>query len=47
MDDLDAIASRPIENQPVIEAFHRPAAKAAKSRFAEGAQGAELRRPCQ
>ncbi len=41
MDDLDPIASRQIENQPVFETFHRPAAEAAEGWMAKGAKGAE------
>ena len=37
MHDLDSIASRLIENQPVFEAFHWPSANAAKNWTMEGA----------
>src|ERR1035437_1934439 len=38
MEDLDPIASRQIENQPVFEAFYRPAAEAAQGWTAKGAK---------
>jgi hypothetical protein len=35
MNDLDSVALWLIENQPVLESFYRPSAKAAKSWTAE------------
>ncbi len=47
VNDLNSVASRLIEDQPVLEAFHRPATNAAKGWLAEGAQYAEPRHFCQ
>ena len=43
MDDFNPVALGQIEDQPVLEAFHRPAAKTAKNGSLKGAQDAEFR----
>jgi hypothetical protein len=47
MDDFNAVAFYLIENQPILEILHRPAAKAASCRFTETALSAHSRHICQ